>query len=310
MLKITKASDPIQVQAVNIVIYGQPGAGKTSIAGAAKSALLLDFDRGSHRSAFRPDAVRIEHWNEVAQLTKQDLEGYSTLALDTGGRALDFLAAAMPATEGKTQLKRPSGGLTLQGFGRLKDEFGGWLRRINTFGLDVLIICHDKEDKDGDSRIIRPDITGGSYAEILKLADFCGYLYKGDQNRSVLDFNPTQAWIGKNSAQLPPLVVPHFAEEPQWFAGVIDKMKAALGNVAQAQKEAVDKLGQFREQVDLCATAEQFNELIAAAGSLGNPLRLQAWNILRKAAEGTGLVYDKAAKAFSKPAPVDQAAGA
>ncbi|SMF96074.1 AAA domain-containing protein [Methylomagnum ishizawai] len=309
---ITKASDTIEVSTTIVALYGQPGTGKTSIGGTSAHPLLLDFDRGSHRSAFRPDTVKVEAWADVAQIARDDLAGYSTLVVDTAGRALDFLAAAMPPTEGKTQLKRPSGGLTLQGFGRLKDDFVSWLRKVNTFGLDVILICHDKEEKDGDQRIVRPDITGGSYHEIVKVADFVGYVAKLDGRSTILDFNPTAQWIGKNSAGFPPLPVPDFATDPEWFAGIMARMKAALGGIAQRQKEAVDKLAEFRGQIEFAKTAgelDTWNALIEEAASLGKPLSLQAWTALKKAAEGQGLVYDRDAKAFRAKAEPGQKEG-
>lgn len=299
MLKaITKASDQIAVATTIVCLYGQPGVGKTSITGTAASPLLLDFDRGSHRSAFRPDTVIVDAWSDVAGITRDDLSGYSTLVVDTAGRALDFLAAAMPATEGKTQLKRPSGGLTLQGFGRLKDDFVSWLRRINTFGLDVVLICHDKEEKDGDSRIVRPDITGGSYNEIIKVADFVGYVGKLDGRNTILDFNPTSSWIGKNSAGFPPLTVPNFADDSEWFSGIVKQMKSALGGAAQRQREAIDTLTAFKARVAVADGKDGFNALIAEASALGKPLNVQAWNALKKAAESSGLTYNKDTKLF------------
>lgn len=297
-LNITKASDAIEVKTTNVVIYGQPGAGKTSILGTCEAPLLLDFDRGAHRSAFRPDAVRIESWGDITSLTREDLAGYKTLGLDTAGRALDFLAAAMPFSEGKTQLKRPSGGLTLQGYGRLKDDFISWMRQINTMGLDIVLIAHDREDKDGDLRFFRPDIMGGSYGEIVKSADFVGYLGKTDGDKTVLNFSPNAAWIGKNSAGFPPLYVPNFAIEPQWFAGILTQMKAALGGVAERQKAAVNALTEFKAKVDEAQDLEGLNALIAAAQALGRPLSLQAWNYLKKEAADAGFGYDKEAKAF------------
>ena len=54
-LKIVKASEPIKIKTINVLIYGQAGIGKTSTGFTSKNPLCLDFDKGSHRSQFRKD---------------------------------------------------------------------------------------------------------------------------------------------------------------------------------------------------------------------------------------------------------------
>lgn len=297
MLNITKATDEIEITSIISLIYGQPGTGKTSICGTAKDTLLLDFDRGSHRSAFRPDTVRVESWAQVANIQKEDVAGYKTIAVDTAGRALDFLIAGMPATEGKTQLKRNSGEPTLQGYGMLKASFTGWLRRLTTLGLDVIMIAHDREDKDGDTRLIRPDITGGSYGELVKAADFVGYLYKEGKD-TILDFSPCAAFIGKNSAGLEALRVPNFAENPDWFAGVMAKMKSAMGGIAERQRDAIKLIEALKERVEEAETGSDYDAIKKSMAEWPRPMKEQGWSILTKAAKKAGFKYDRKADAF------------
>src|SRR5512146_2726453 len=92
-LKITKAADPIIVERLNIVIYAQPGIGKTSLAFTANAPLLLDFDKGAHRAANRKDIVRVDSWAYVLSITADDLAQYATIIVDTAGRSLDALSA-------------------------------------------------------------------------------------------------------------------------------------------------------------------------------------------------------------------------
>jgi hypothetical protein len=65
-IHITRASEPITIQTVIILVYGQPGIGKTSLASTSESPLLLDFDRGAHRSGFRRDTVQVERWGDIS----------------------------------------------------------------------------------------------------------------------------------------------------------------------------------------------------------------------------------------------------
>ena len=61
-LRIVRSAEPIPVERLNVVVYAQPGIGKTSLAFTADAPLLLDFDKGAHRAANRKDIVRAERW--------------------------------------------------------------------------------------------------------------------------------------------------------------------------------------------------------------------------------------------------------
>lgn len=48
-LKLFKSTDQLPMKNLLVVIYGQPGVGKTSLAFTAENPVLLDFDRGVER---------------------------------------------------------------------------------------------------------------------------------------------------------------------------------------------------------------------------------------------------------------------
>jgi len=197
-MRIIKAIDAIPVDHPVFLLFGQPGIGKSSLGYSAKDPLCLDFDRGAHRAANRRDTLVIDQWEDVIELmeNRDALAPYSTIVTDTVGRCLDVMTAHIAKTDPK---KAPGGNPTLQGWGQLKNNFRTWVSAMRSLGKDVLLIAHDKEDKDGDTRVVRPDIAGGSYGEVMKVADFVGYMYMSGKDR-VLDFNPTDRWIGKNPA--------------------------------------------------------------------------------------------------------------
>lgn len=120
-LKIVKSSDPLKVERLNVVVYAQPGVGKTSIAFTTSNPLLLDFDGGAYRAAHRKDSVQVSAWSDVTGITADDLAPYSTVIVDTAGRALDMLSADIIKRDPK---KGRGGVLSLQGYGALKAEFG------------------------------------------------------------------------------------------------------------------------------------------------------------------------------------------
>lgn len=300
-LRIVKSSDPIKVERLNVCIYGQPGAGKSSLAFTAADPLLLDFDQGAHRAANRKDIVRVTAWADVADLTPEDLGAYKTVVVDTAGRALDILTADIIRRNPKAGR---GGALTLQGYGTLKAEFVAWLKALNGMGKDVVLITHMDEQRNGDEIIERLDVQGGSKGEIYKAADAMGRVAVKGGART-LNFNPTEASFGKNPGQLDALEIPHPDKDPDFLAGVIQGIKDRLNTLTEEQSEAQALLESWRVIVKNLATVEDFNDKLA--GVKLAPKAAQA--LFAIAAKDRGFTFDAkagayAAKSEAKPAAV------
>lgn len=295
-LKIHRASDPIEVTQIKMLVYGQPGIGKSSFGFTAEAPLTLDFDDGARRSSFRQDIVQIGSWADANSITPDDLKPYKTIVVDTVGRALDFIAASIIADNPKNANK--SGGLTLPGFGALKSSFTSWLTRLNTLGKDVIMIAHDKEStNERDIKIVRPDVTGGSYNEIFKLADSVGFMF-ADGKKRVIDFNPTENYVGKNPAQFELIQVPDYLKEPRFAADMIAKIKSALGSISEESRKVVETVTKFRADVDCITGAEDLTRLIEGVNGLVEPIKSQCKFVLNERAKALGFEFDKTLKAF------------
>lgn len=296
-LKITKATDAIEVKNITACIYAVPGVGKSTLGFTADRPLLLDFDQGAYRAGNRGDVVQVGAWGDVTSITAEDLAPYRTLVVDTAGRALDALTVDIIANNPK--LGR-GGALTLQGFGELKARFIAWTKLIRSFGLDVVLISHSDEQRSGDEVIERLDMQGGSKNEIYKAADVMGRLYIQGGKRW-LNFSPTDTAFGKNPAQLPPIEVPHYSAEPQFFAGVIERTKAELNKLSEAQKEVASILADWKAKIDEAGTATDFNALIPKTQEADERVRDNVKRLLVSVAKSKGLEFDKAAGQFTAP---------
>ncbi|MDR7032394.1 ATP-binding protein [Mesorhizobium sp. BE184] len=291
-LKITKASEPITVERLNTVIYGPPGLGKSSLAFTADAPLLLDFDQGSHRAANRKDTVRISDWSDVAGITADDLVPFKTVVVDTAGRALDILTADIIRVNPK---HGRGGALTLQGYGELKSRFTSFLKLLNSFGKDVVLIAHMDEQRNGDDIIERLDVQGGSKGEIYKAADAMGRLVIAN-NKRWLRFSPTDAAFGKNPGQLEPLEVPDMAaaEFDGFLASVIEQIKDRLNELTEEQREAMAEQQWFRDTLPKVTDAEGINGLLDRASDGGTVCK----GLLHKRATELTLAFDKTAGAY------------
>lgn len=294
-LRITKATDTIEVKNLTACIYAVPGVGKSTIGFTADKPLLLDFDKGSYRAGNRGDVVQVESWEDVTNITAADLANYRTLVVDTAGRALDALTATIIAENPK--LGR-GGALTLQGFGELKARFIAWTKLIRSFGMDVVLLSHSDEQRNGDEVIERLDMQGGSKNEIYKAADVMGRIYMGPGGKRMLNFSPTDTAFGKNPAQLPPLEVPSYVTEPQYLGSVLARIKAELNKQSEAQKVASGKLTDWKAKIDTLATLEDFNGMLNGKEKPDDTVRDNVKRLLAKAAKAKGFAFDAKAGAF------------
>lgn len=297
-IKIITRAEPITVEHIVAMVYGEPGVGKTSLAFTSSTPLLLDFDQGAHRSQYRQDSVRISRWEEIQKLEESDLADYDTICVDTVGRLLDKLSVHI--VQKNPKMGRGGGALTLQGYGELKAEYTAWLNVLRSYGKDVLLLAHEKEDKSGDEIIYRPDMQGGSYGEVFKSSDIVGFMHRvGKETR--LDFSPSDRWVGKNAAGFDSLVVPNFTKEPQYMAGIIQQTKDALNQMSEEAREVMETVEEWRASIAEAQTAEAVNKLVKDSQKLDKPAGPQVKRLILQHAESMGLAWDDKGKTFYMP---------
>lgn len=297
MLKIIKSNEQIKVSSVCVLIYGPPGVGKTSTSFTAEKPLLLDFDKGAYRSAYRKDSVAIGLWPEAANISADDVVEYETIVIDTVGRLLDMLAADLIKNNSKLGY---NGALSLQGYGQLKAVFAQWMKRLRTIGKDVILIAHDKEEKKGDSILLRPEIQGSSYSEVFKQADCVGYIHNPG-NGLVIDFNPTDEKVGKNCSGFKPTPIPNYTQESHFFAGVITGIKESLNNLSLDGKRIVDAVSDYRGQLESVDSAKGMNEFLTNINKEPDAtIQKQVKHFMLIHCDDIGLEFDAKAKSFSE----------
>lgn len=300
MLKITKQNHPIRLETLVLVCYGLPGVGKSALSFTAEAPLLYDFDKGAYRAKNRKDVVEIDHWSDVSTQTREDLEPYNTLIVDTAGRCLDIMTADI--IEQNPKNARGSGDLTLQGFGVLKGRFGSWLKLMKSYGKDIVLVAHMDEKSEGDIVKERIDVQGGSKTEIYKSADAIAKLYIDGKARK-LDFSPREGSLGKNPAQLDILTVPDFQKEPEFLAGVIRQIKASINQLSEAQRAEAEAVEAWRTRIGKAQTAQDFNSLLPDAKTSSEVVKA----LVMAESKERGLKFNKEAGEFYATEPVQAA---
>jgi hypothetical protein len=262
-LKIVKATEPMPVDNIVITVYAQPGLGKSTLGFTADKPLLLDFDKGCYRAAKRGDAVPIASWQDVQEMTAEELAPFNTIIVDTAGRALDSLSQDIIASNPKAG--RSDGSLTLQGFGTLKSRFSQWQAFLRSLGKDLVLICHMDEQKNGDETFERIDAQGGSKNEIYKSSDAMCRIRLDSKGGRFLDFDPQQGGFGKNPAQLPKITFPHPDQDPKTLAKVINQIKNSINKLTEQQAAAEESAQAWDEALKEAADIDQFNVLTKVA---------------------------------------------
>lgn len=282
-------------------------SGKTSLAQTANKPLTLDFDNGTHRSAFRKAVMRMESWEDVVEEQKKGtFAPFETVVVDTVGTCLELMAQTIIA--GNAKLGTRAGGLTMQGWGVLKTTFGAWLSSLKAAGKQVILIAHQKEEKDGDVRMLRPDIAGGSYAIVMNSSDIVGYLsYRNNQR--FISWEPTDQYFAKNGAQLKAGPIPDFATSPRFMAELLATAKGNLGKTSQASAEIARLVEDWKAKLSVAQSASDLNMAVneVAKLDLRGTIQAQVWALFQARAKEINCVFDKKAKAFH---PVPQAPAA
>lgn len=290
------------------MIYGQPGIGKSTLALSAPNPVMIDADKGMHRvePRFRVPSLPMDRYADVITLlNSNELDPYQTIVIDTMGKFLDRIGDYVMQENPKN--RQGDGSLSQKGWGAVKSEFQKFLKLAQSKGKNLVFVAHEREEKDGETKKLRPDISGSSGKDIVKELDFMGYMEKRG-GKCVVSFNPDESFYAKNSLKLP-----QYMEVPNPDANGINDfiVKNIVERSAEriseevAQNEKYDKLvaeGAAKiEAVKDAKTADEALKFIGETQHMWDSQRVLKHKLAEKV-KATGLVYDKDKKAFKKEA--------
>lgn len=291
-LPITKADEVIEVKNLCITIYSQPGLGKTSLAFTALNPLLLDFDHGAHRAVDRGDAVIVQSWDDVANITEGDLADYDTVIIDTVGKALDVLAADVIRSDRKYAY---GGALNQQGWGQLGRRFQSYLKLLRSFGKDIVLIAHMDEKHDGDGVKERLQIPGGTKNVIHTDSDVMARISIVNKQRQLI-FEPSADSYGKDPIGLGSLPLPDSAAASYktCLGDMIGQIKEGLNELSEAQIARRSEVEWFMDHLPQMDTPDQINDVIGRAKAAGRDVS----KMVIDRAKALGFTFDPDTREF------------
>lgn len=312
-IKIIRPWEAEPVTQIVTLIYGKPGMGKTTLAFSAADPLLLDFDGGGQRAGNTKDRVAVTQWSDVDQMTADDLAPFSTVIVDTLGTAQEVLMADIIARNPKHGYGNT---LTRQGYGELKGRFLRWLKFLKQIGKDVVLIAHASEEQHGDDTVDRIRMAGSAKEDVYASSDAICKVIVDAQGRKLM-FDPSEASLGKNPAQLPVATVPDLSELDGYLGGVIQRIKdsmsaldaAAAEQRANAETENQEKVAGLEQRI-ASVSGNGLLELRTDIIKSGLPkdTQIDLAKKLGERATAIGYAYDKEQKlyvgtAIETPAP-------
>lgn len=294
---------------VKMMIYGQAGMGKSTVALSAPSPLLLDFDGGVKRINMSHlegvDIVQITRWQEVQEVLREDLSPYQTIVVDTIGKMMDFIIKY------KCGDRLPS----IRDWGGINAEFAWLTRTLSGLNKNIIFVAHRDTRKEGDDTVFIPALREKSYNSIVTELDLLGYLEMKSENgqqKRTITFDPTSRNDGKNTCNLPSVMeVPTILKDGNPTAKndfittqVINPYLSMLAE-KKAQREKYDKvLNEIRDNIALITDAQSANDFagrITKFDHVGSSLNM-ARSLFYQKVQELGLVYDKDKKTYADKA--------
>lgn len=306
-MSLVKRRNEINVpRNVKVMIYGQAGMGKTTLALSAPKPVLFDFDNGVNRLNVNHTEsigiVQFNNWHEVHDLlTAQasELAEFDTIVVDTVGKMMDAIIA-----------QRCNGGQPrLQDWSYINNEFKWFTSAVTALGKHVIFVAHRDTRTDNDSVVFIPALREKSYNSIVTDLDLLGYVeMKNENGRQVrsITFDPTNRNDGKNTCQLPGVMhIPVIVNTNGAVTGANDFLvKNVIARFAsnveeklqqqQAYQQAKQEIEDAVAGITDALSANQFVENMKNYKNAGGTVIVYARAILAKKASELGLKFNKA----------------
>ena len=309
MSLIKKSSELIIPETIKMMIYGQAGMGKTTLALSAPAPLLIDFDGGVKRVNLSHldgvDIVQVTNWQEVNQLFNEDLTAYQSVVVDTIGKMMDFIISYLCGS------KQPS----IKDWGKINMEFSDFIRKVSALGKNLVFVAHRDTRKNGEDTVFIPALREKNYNTIVTDLDLLGYCETktvNGVNERTITFDPTPLNDGKNTCSLPSIMrIPNILDRQGIPTGKNDFIASQVIAPYRAMlKQKTDEINRYKQTVEEikeavtlitdAVSANDFASRIKEFDHVGSSLQV-ARTLFAEKVKSLGLEYDKESKQYKDP---------
>ena len=193
---------------MNILIYGDPGAGKTYLAGTAqdvdsmKNVHFLNIDGGMMTLAERGDitAEDIRSSNDLERVLyniangHEDYKDIRTIVIDNITELHTLIIEELTTREFAQRSKRDKGysidQVYLEDYGEASKKTMRLLRGFRDLPINVIYTAHRKEKETSTTQVMtesKPNLTDKVAVAIMGYMDYVWYLYSGEESEVIDD---------------------------------------------------------------------------------------------------------------------------
>jgi hypothetical protein len=291
-MRVYEENDQLPLSGLTVLIYGDPGIGKTTLANTAPRPVILDFDRGAHRSSLRKKVLQFVNWQDVINCKHTLADVYAecdTVIVDTAGTLLDYMQQYLVEQDPKLATN------SIKLWGALKKTFAEFFNPLRQLGKNIIFIAHAKEKEEGDIRIKRPLIAGSSYDLLMQSCDLVGY-YTTQGNKRVLTFDLSDTITAKNCASIKPVVMGEVASMSTAMTDILQSTHKSLHAQEQEHREAITTVAQWTTFAETCDPETIFSELEQA--KLKKSEKTAVWASVTAVMKTRGFEWNKELKIF------------
>ncbi len=224
-LKVQPVSERPQV--VNMLVYGDPGVGKTVLAGSASEVeamspvLFIDVEGGtmSLRNKYpQVDVVRVASWSDMTSVYNDiasSTDSYKTIVLDSLTEIQKFSMYNIMRDLVMGDPDRDPDVPGIREWGKNSEQIRRFVRAFRDLSVNTIFTALSATDKDQKTGITlsRPYLSGKLASEVAGFLDIVCYMYirvvEGDVRRLMLTSGTDTCVAKDRSDSLPPVL-----EEP------------------------------------------------------------------------------------------------
>ena len=194
----------------NMIIYGPPKIGKTTVLSQLDNCLIIDLEQGSDMiDALKIKVNNLKELTDVAREILKQEKPYKYVAIDTISKLeewceLEGKKIYMKTPMGKNfETKNP--GMSIlslpngAGYLYLRMAYKKWIDRLNLLADHVILVGHLKDkmlDKKGQEVVVKDlDLTGKLKQITCAGSDAIGYISR-ENNETIISFDSLQDVTG------------------------------------------------------------------------------------------------------------------
>jgi hypothetical protein len=217
---------PVQeaVEFINLLVYGEPGVGKTVLAASAAQVpdmcpvLIIDIEGGTLSAAkmgYECEVVRVTEWVQM-QRVYDDLyrnrSDFRTVVFDSLTEIQKFSMAQIMKHVVEADSDRDPDVPSIREWGKNGEQTRRLVRGFRDLPMHTIFTCLADADRDSQGNVTktRPSLSGKLKNEVAGYVDIVAYMYKKtirDQVERALLLSGTDKYVAKDRSHSLPNVM-------------------------------------------------------------------------------------------------------